>query len=111
MTNTLKHELKLSLAVAGLQLGLPKNWVFRRLKLDSTWQWRAMQRAGITKQLRWKILKRDNYRCYLCQGRIAYQTAWDLDHKLALVNGGDNRESNLGATHAGCNRRKGAKRL
>ena len=110
MNSILKHELKMSLAVAGLQIGLPQNWVFRRLHLDTTRQWVAMQRSGVTNKLRRKIFWRHHGICYLC-GRYIPFADFHLEHKLALSNGGDNRESNLGASHSRCNLRKGSKRL
>lgn len=33
--------------------------------------------------------------CYLTSRKILAADKWDIDHKIALINGGQNRESNL----------------
>lgn len=33
--------------------------------------------------------------CWLSKRKIAAGEPWDLDHKIALINGGEHRESNL----------------
>uniref|UniRef100_UPI003F71FFF0 HNH endonuclease n=1 Tax=Shinella sp. TaxID=1870904 RepID=UPI003F71FFF0 len=46
------------------------------------------------KKVRDRIIERDN-RCHLCGQPIQTAQRWDLDHVQALINGGENRESNL----------------
>ena len=42
-----------------------------------------------------RVLKRYRYRCYLSKIEIKPGDKWDVDHVLAIINGGENRESNL----------------
>lgn len=42
-----------------------------------------------------RIFLRDNGRCHISGRKIESGEPWDLDHKTALCNGGEHRESNL----------------
>lgn len=53
-----------------------------------------------------RIITRDN-RCHLC-GLPVEGKKWDLDHVKALINGGENRESNLRPSHIKCHKEKTA---
>lgn len=53
-----------------------------------------------------RIIARDN-RCHLC-GLPVEGKKWDLDHVKALINGGENRESNLRPSHIKCHKEKTA---
>lgn len=53
-----------------------------------------------------RIIARDN-RCHLC-GLPVEGKKWDLDHVKALINGGENRESNLRPAHRKCHVEKTA---
>lgn len=52
--------------------------------------------AKVPPRVRERIFLREGGRCHL-SGRIIVPPGdlWDLDHKVALINGGENRESNL----------------
>lgn len=45
-------------------------------------------------------------RCVACETMITRRRDWQLDHKVALINGGENRESNLQLLCTGCHRKK-----
>ena len=49
-----------------------------------------------------RIMERDKRICHLCQSEIQVGQKWDLDHVTALINGGENRESNLKPAHRKC---------
>lgn len=51
--------------------------------------------------VRERIMKRENDCCHLCGLKIVGKK-WDLDHVKALINGGENRESNLKPAHRSC---------
>lgn len=68
-------------------------------------------RKAISKELKRKILERDNYTCRYC-GKKFPESALDIDHIRPVCLGGDNRESNLAAACFTCNRhKKAAKRF
>jgi len=48
-----------------------------------------------------RIMDREGNRCHLCGCEIDGKK-WDLDHVIALINGGENRESNLKPAHRKC---------
>lgn len=45
--------------------------------------------------VRLRIFEREKGRCHISGRKIGPADKWDLDHKKALCNGGENRESNL----------------
>lgn len=47
--------------------------------------------------------------CHLCGQPIQTGQRWDLDHVIALINGGENRESNLRPAHTKCHKDKTAR--
>lgn len=51
--------------------------------------------AAIPPRVRVRVFDRHNGRCHLTGRRIRSGEAWDCDHVVALVNGGEHRESNL----------------
>ena len=53
-------------------------------------------------RIRWKILQRDNFICQYC-GRTPPEVVLHVDHKLPIVRGGDNKESNLITACSDCN--------
>jgi 5-methylcytosine-specific restriction protein A len=55
-----------------------------------------------------RILKREPC-CHLCSLPIDGTKTWDLDHVVALINGGENRESNLRPAHRKCHVEKTAR--
>lgn len=46
-------------------------------------------------RVRARVLLRDNGHCRLCTRRLGASEKWICDHIIAIVNGGENRESNL----------------
>lgn len=60
--------------------------------------------------VRLRVLRRFNYRCQgNCGGRVIVPgKTWTCDHKIALVNGGENREANLQPLCEFCNPEKNA---
>jgi len=62
----------------------------------STEEWiGATPNAAIPKRVRLRVFERDGGRCHISGRKIMPGDAWDLDHVVALVNGGEHRESNL----------------
>ena len=59
-------------------------------------------RRGISKTLRFEILKRDDFRCRYC-GRPAPTVELEVDHVLAVANGGPTVRENLVAACFDCN--------
>lgn len=55
---------------------------------------------------RFAILKRDNYRCQICGATSAQGVALQVDHKLAVTNGGTNDPRNLWTLCDRCNNGK-----
>lgn len=51
--------------------------------------------AKVPPRVRLRIWNRENGVCHLSARKILTGDKWDLDHKIALVNGGEHRESNL----------------
>lgn len=58
-------------------------------------------------RVRERIFTRDNT-CHLCKCEIQTGQKWDLDHVVALINGGENRETNLRPAHRKCHVEKTA---
>ncbi len=52
-------------------------------------------------RVRERIFSRDST-CHLCKCEIQPGQKWDMDHVKALINGGENRESNLRPAHRKC---------
>ena len=70
---------------------------------------RGVERDGSTRawrKVRAAVLKRDGYRCRYCGAE-----ATTVDHVRPVVSGGTDREDNLVAACAECNRAKGDKTL
>lgn len=55
----------------------------------------ATPNAAIPPRVRLRIFERDNGICHISGRKIMPGDAWDCDHKVALINGGEHRESNL----------------
>jgi 5-methylcytosine-specific restriction protein A len=51
--------------------------------------------AKVPMRVRLRIFERERGICHLSGRRISAAEPWDLDHKIALINGGEHRESNL----------------
>lgn len=51
--------------------------------------------AKVPPRVRLRIFEREGGKCHLSARKIRAGDLWDLDHKVALINGGEHRESNL----------------
>lgn len=69
-----------------------------------------MKRVGISKKLRFEILRRDGSACRYC-GRCAPEVRIEVDHIVPVALGGTNDLLNLVAACEDCNSGKGARRL
>jgi 5-methylcytosine-specific restriction endonuclease McrA len=65
--------------------------------------------------VRFRILERDGWRCYLCGTLIPKASRWPdpfagtADHVVPRSKGGPDLDANLRAAHWQCNRKKGTK--
>jgi hypothetical protein len=60
-------------------------------------------------KIRQRIFDREHGRCHLCEQPIQPGQKWDLDHVVALINGGENAEPNLKPAHRKCHKDKTAR--
>jgi len=67
----------------------------------------ARRRTGISVGTRYRILKRDNFKCVYC-GRNASEVALQIDHYTPVSAGGSNDDPNLRSACYECNAGKGA---
>lgn len=51
--------------------------------------------SPVPPRVRLRVFERHGGRCHISGRKIAAGEPWDLDHIVALVNGGEHRESNL----------------
>jgi 5-methylcytosine-specific restriction protein A len=51
--------------------------------------------AKVPPRVRVRIFEREHGRCHISGRKIMPGDLWDLDHGIALINGGEHRESNL----------------
>jgi 5-methylcytosine-specific restriction protein A len=51
--------------------------------------------AKVPPRVRIRIFEREGGRCWISGRRIGPADLWDLDHKVALINGGSHSEDNL----------------
>lgn len=66
----------------------------------------ATDDTAIPPRVRVRVWLRDGGVCRECGRKVSAGEAWELDHVVALVNGGEHRESNLAVVHPGCHRDK-----
>ena len=67
------------------------------------------QRKLMTRELREKIMKRDNYTCQLCGKYMPDEVGLQIDHIVSIVKGGKSVESNLQVLCSKCNGSKSGK--
>lgn len=67
------------------------------------------QRKLMTKELRHKIMERDNYTCQMCGKYMPDEVGLHIDHIIAIKNGGKTLEGNLQVLCDKCNLSKGSK--
>lgn len=58
--------------------------------------------TGIPPRVRLRVWDRCKGQCHRCSRKIPVGDAWIVEHLTALINGGENRESNLGLTCSWC---------
>jgi hypothetical protein len=63
--------------------------------------------SAIPPHVRLRVFQRADGKCQECGTEIIGKR-WICDHRKALINGGANRESNLGPIHEGCDKTKTA---
>ena len=75
----------------------------------TTDEWRgATPDTAIPNRVRLRVWDACEGRCAICARKLRAPDRWDLDHKVALVNGGEHREGNLQVACAWCHREKTA---
>ena len=57
--------------------------------------WSHEKRGSMTPQRRARIFLAHHSRCYKCTRKLGPSDDWDLDHILALENGGKDEDENL----------------
>lgn len=57
--------------------------------------WGATDDTPVPPRVRLRVFEAHGGRCHLSGRKIMPGEAWDLDHVIALINGGQHRESNL----------------
>lgn len=69
----------------------------------STEEWIARTPdTRIPPRVRQRIFDRDHGICCECKLAIKTGETWQADHRIALINGGEHRETNLAPIHAHC---------
>ena len=74
---------------------------------DETVDFGLDDRSKIGASLRWKILKRDSFRCQICGSSQEDDVTLHVDHKTSLFDGGTSEEENLWTLCEQCNLGKG----
>lgn len=62
----------------------------------------------IPPRVRLRVFERAAGRCQCCTRKIGPSDSWEADHKVALINGGANREGNLQCLCEWCHKPKTA---
>ena len=62
--------------------------------------------SAIPPRVRLRVWDACGGRCAICQRKLRAPDKWDLDHTVALINGGGHRESNLQDACSWCHRDK-----
>ena len=88
------------------ELGASKSFLKKFKGMSDTQIRTAILRSQLTRAKRFAILKRDNYTCHYCHRT---GVPLEVEHVIALYNGGTNDESNLVAACHECNQGKGIK--
>jgi hypothetical protein len=69
-----------------------------------------IRRKPLSRTTRFEVFKRDDFTCQYC-GRHPPEVLLEVDHVIAVAEGGDDSEGNLITACADCNRGKGARSL
>lgn len=65
--------------------------------------------VSIPPRIRQRIFDRDSGTCHLCKQPIKTGETWQADHVIALINGGEHRETNIAPAHGHCHVTKSAR--
>lgn len=68
----------------------------------------ATDDTPVPARVRARVIDRAGDCCEHCGGRFRPQNPPEIDHRVALIAGGENREANLQALHRDCHRGKTA---
>lgn len=60
----------------------------------------------LSKEIKDQVLKRDNYRCVICNRGVADGVLLEIDHKIPISKGGSNRIENAQTLCVSCNNKK-----
>lgn len=63
--------------------------------------------SAIPPHVRLRVFQRFDGKCQECKTKIIGKR-WICDHRIALINNGENRENNLGPIHEACDKTKTA---
>ena len=77
--------------------------------LDEAWgefKAKGKARSGLSSSQRFKIFKRDKYRCQICGASSDDNKRLEIDHKTPVAKGGSNEPKNLWVLCFDCNRGK-----
>lgn len=62
--------------------------------------------TSVPDRVRLRVFEKHGGRCYLSGRRIVPGDKWELEHKIALCNGGEHRENNLAPALSGPHKEK-----
>lgn len=62
----------------------------------------ATDNTPVPPRVRLRVFTKHEGRCTICTRKILAGEPWTCEHVKALINGGQNRESNLGVTCCNC---------
>lgn len=112
IVDELKNRCDVDISPRSIQRTLKKNGVTLRDVKTSfqnaisrnrvVWHWKEcakQKRSNLSPKTRMCILKRDKYKCRLCGSKDLLE----IDHIIAIVNGGDNKPDNLRVLCHECN--------
>ena len=66
----------------------------------------ATDATRVPKRVRMRILERESHACHECQSALKPTDKVEFDHRPALINGGENRESMIFPVHAKCHKER-----
>lgn len=69
---------------------------------------RKTERSRVTPSVRYRIMMRDGFRCCVCGRSASSGVELEVDHVVAISNGGNSDDDNLQTLCRDCNRGKGA---
>ena len=64
------------------------------------------KRSSVSSARRYRIMARDGFKCQICGNGLKQGAVLEIDHKIAIMNGGTNEDSNLQTICNICNNGK-----